>query len=506
MENIPLYYIYIAAGFLLTIIAFLAFNVLGKAEQLNHAKVALGKLKRSFNDLDEQAKLIVKTDLELNKAQEELDKRLNGLESLQTISKNISTTLDENEIFSRLIQSLKTELAFEKKIIFTLNNEKQLSVRVNLNFSQDSVNYISKNLQNNLNLVYSLSEGKTFSSINSTKQRKEEISALFDVDHFVISPIMLQNEMRGLIFVGNQSNALPITEGDEEIISIMANQIGQSLENAKLFEQVFTSSQALESKVHERTRQLEDALEKVQNISKTKSEFISAVSHELRTPLTSIKGYASILMAGKLGEIPSQVKDRLGKINLHSDNLVNLINDLLDISRIESGRIEMNIKKYDVIRMIANVHDLLTPQMKDKKINWKVEAGANLPEVAIDSSQFERVFINLISNAIKFTPENGTISVNIKQQENNIMKFEVTDTGIGITEKDVSKLFDEFYRVENKINEHVKGTGLGLSLAKKIVEAHGGTIWVTSVIDQGTTFHFTVPINQPLKKQTILKG
>jgi len=504
MEILTVQHLYIICGILLAVIAVLGFLYMGKSDQLKQAHLALHKLKRSFNDLDEQAKLIVKTDLELNKAQEELDKRLNGLESLQTISKNISTTLDENEIFNRLTQSLKTELAFEKKLIFAMNDEKDLELRINLNFSNDSVNFIKSSLRKDADIISSLSEGRTFSSINTTKQRKENISSMFDVDHFVISPILLQNTIKGIVFVGNQSNTLPITEGDEEIISIMANQIGQSLENARLFEQVFSSSQVLESKVLDRTKQLEKALEEVQNISKTKSEFISAVSHELRTPLTSIKGYASILMAGKLGEIPEQVKERLGKINTHSDNLVNLINDLLDISRIESGRIEMKIKKYNVVKMIANVHDLLTPQMKDKNIKWIVHAPADLPEISIDSSQFERVFINLISNAIKFTPKEGTISINAALENPTTVKFEVSDTGIGITEKDISKLFDEFYRVDNKINEFVKGTGLGLPLAKKIVEAHHGKIWVTSVINEGTTFHFTVPLDQPTNKEAEL--
>ena len=154
--------------------------------------------------------------------------------------------------------------------------------------------------------------------------------------------------MLGIIFAGNRGDAFPVTEGDEELISILADQIGQAVENARLFEQVYRSSQALELKVQDRTKQLSSALEEVKKISKTKSEFISAVSHELRTPLTSIKGYAALLIAGKIGEIPDKVKERLEKINKHSDNLVKLINDLLDIARIESGtrRNEICAKEY----------------------------------------------------------------------------------------------------------------------------------------------------------------
>lgn len=496
MEEIIAQYIWIIGPVIILIIVFLIYQSSSAGNELKTVKATVLKLRQSFNDLDEQAKLIVKTDLELNRAQEELDKRLNGLESLQIISKSISTSLDQAEIFERLGQVLKNELPFERKAVFLIDENKALSCRINTNFPEQNISEITQNLQDDLDLLSALKDGKTYSSINSIKKRKESISTMFDVEHFILSPIMVRNEISGIVFVGNQTNTAPINEGDEEIISIMANQIGQSLENAKLFEQVFNSSQDLEEKVQDRTRRLEDALREVQNISKTKSEFISAVSHELRTPLTSIKGYASILMAGKLGDVPDQVKERLGKINMHSDNLVNLINDLLDISRIESGKIEMNIKEGSLLHIIETIHDLLTPQMKDKNIQCVIKYDERIPELAMDSGQIERVFINLVGNAVKFTPENGTITMRAKLENENLVQCEVSDNGIGIPEKDIVKLFDEFYRVSNTINEHVKGTGLGLPLAKKIVEAHDGEIWITSKMNEGTTFHFTIPIKK----------
>lgn len=477
---------------------FVVFGVLfylvsAKNKQINQYALAFAKLKRSFSELDEQAKLIVKTDLELNKAQEESDKRLNGLEALQKTSRLISTTLDEDELFHRLDQALLTDIDFERSMVLLFDDDKQLRTRVSHGFSQEGIRFIISHLQKDSSLMDALQNGHTFSSASCPFQRKESIVRVFDTGHFVISPILTQNGVIGIVFVGNQSNVAPITDGDEDLISILASQIGQTLENARLFGEVYRSSQALESKVQERTKQLQVALEEVQNISKTKSEFISAVSHELRTPLTSIKGYAAILMAGKLGDIPPQVKERLGKINTHSDNLVGLINDLLDISRIESGRVEMNFGKCQLPHIIENVHDLLIPQMKDKNIQWATDLDPNIPTMYLDSSQTERVFINLVGNAIKFTPINGTISVKVKM-DNNIANLEVSDTGIGIPQDAVNRLFDEFYRVENEINQNVKGTGLGLPLAKKIVEAHDGKMWVTSVVKQGTTFHFTLPV------------
>ncbi|MFA5088890.1 MAG: ATP-binding protein [Candidatus Omnitrophota bacterium] len=493
----PTVFNYLSA-LLFLIIAVLVYFLIDKIEETKQLKESINKLKRAFNELDEQAKLIVKTDLELNKAQEELDKRLKGLEALQKTSRLITTTLDENEIFVRLGQPLMTDLGFEKNLIMVYEGRNKLECRAESGFSSNEVNCILQHLEKENSLNLALREGHTFSSVSSPKQRKEQIVQLFGVEHFVLAPILSQNGIVGIVFVGNRSDASAVTEGDEELISILANQIGQSLENTRLFEQVYRSSQALESKVQERTKQLASALENVQEISKNKSEFISAVSHELRTPLTSIKGYAALLITGKLGDIPEQVKDRLEKINKHSDNLVKMINDLLDIARIESGRAEMNFKKQKIVPIIESVHDLLTPQMKEKSINWNIETPQDTPEILIDGSQIERVFINLIGNAIKFNPANGKINIKIQYDKDN-MTIETSDTGIGISEENIPKLFTEFYRVENEENQGVKGSGLGLALAKQIIEAHRGKIWVTSKLHAGSTFHLQLPLNEAKK-------
>ena len=471
----------------------LAFILLGRMEQIRELKGSLNKLMRSFNDLDEQAKLIVKTDLALNRAQDELDKRLAALNALHKTSSLISTTLDVNEIFLRLGKSLASELGFSKNIIFMFDESKNLHARSESGFSKEAMAHILANIAKDHNFNAMLREGRSLSSLNLPKQKKEKVSQIFGMEHFILSPVLTQDGVIGILFVGNRSDASAITEGDEELISILTNQIGQSIENAQLFEQVYRSRQELESKIQDRTRELASVLQEVQKISKAKSDFVSAVSHELRTPLTSIKGYASILMAGKVGDIPEQVKERLEKINKHSDNLVKLINDLLDISRIESERAEMKLQLYNIAPLVENIRDLLAPQMKDKNIQFVTELANNTPQVLVDSSQIERVFINLLSNAVKFTPQNGTITIRAKVQKDDVL-FEVADTGIGLAEGDQTKIFDEFYRVDNTINETAKGTGLGLTLVKNIVEAHHGKIWVTSKLNAGTTFHFTLPV------------
>ena len=242
-----------------------------------------------------------------------------------------------------------------------------------------------------------------------------------------------------------------------------------------------------------RTKELSDALNEINVISKRKTDFVSAVSHELRTPLTSIKGYASILLSEKLGVIPEPVKERLGKINKHSDELTRLVNDLLDIARIESGRFEMKSELFDIRHAVETTIDLLSPQLKEKSITATMNLPQNLSLALADKTQISRVFINLMGNAIKFVPEKaGLISVSAFESTDTI-QITISDNGIGMSPTDTEHIFDEFYRVDNDINQKVKGTGLGLTLVKNIIRAHKGRIWVASRLNQGSAFSFTLP-------------
>jgi len=481
-------------------------------QKIQELQALLQNLNASFDHLDQQAKLIVKTDLELTKTQEQLDRRLDGLDTLQKASRLISTTLDEKEMFRRLEESLTVDTGFEKNLILIYDKNHELKNTVRRGFPDNNLADILSYFKKDLDLLTALRQGQSFSSINSPETTKIFLQKLLKVQPFILTPILKQDGLAGILCVGNESPSNPLTEGDEELVSILSSQIGQALENSRLFEEIFHSRQELELKVQERTKQLTAALEKVQNVSKMKSEFISAVSHELRTPLTSVKGYASLLMTGKLGKIPQEVKERLEKINYHSDNLVKMINDLLDIARIESGRTEMAFDKCDIQNIIETVSDLLTLQIKEKNIEWISKIDDNIPKFLADRNQIERVFINLAGNAIKFTPVKGkiTLTIGLKMKSElslpvtmsrsslkdfeKMILVEIIDTGIGIADKDIPHLFDEFYRVDNEINQVVKGTGLGLSLVRKIIEAHHGQIWVTSQVNKGSCFHFILPI------------
>ena len=467
-------------------------------EKIRQLTMGLEKLRRALDEMDEQAKLIVRTDMELNKIQEELDKKVTGLYSLQRLTRAISTSLEENLVFKMIEPGHLEDLGFEKACGFLWNErERRFVMYLALGYSDDETRAIKASVEAEKSFYLDMIKSeKTLSSITGTDAQAvaKRLNEIFGAVYFVICPILPKEGTKGFLFVGTQSTDTSLTEGDQELITILANQLGQALENARLFEKIWRSQQDLEKKVEERTRALTQALEEVRTVSKRKTDFISAVSHELRTPLTSIKGYAAILAAEKLGALPPAAKERLEKINIHSDELVHMVNDLLDIARIEAGKTIMKIEEYDLQTIAANIADLISIQCKSKNIELAVDIQPHLPAVLVDRSQIERVFINLLGNAVKFTPQDGKITIHARKKDDTLIEVGISDTGIGIPPDAQARLFQEFYRVDNPINQQVKGTGLGLSLVKHIVEAHKGSIWLQSSPGKGSSFNFTLPV------------
>lgn len=489
----PEYLMLLLALIAMATIIMLTVLLLVKMQALKHMQAEVGKLKKALEEIDEQAKLVVRTDLELNKTQEELDKKINSLYALQRISRAISTILEEKQIFKMISADYLEDLGFEKACGFLYDEEtKRFLPCLNIGYAEDAILKIQSFIEQYKEFYVGLIKASI--RLPENQAIKDNIKRIFGVNDFIISPIQPKEGNRGFLFVGKEDADSLITEGDEELIAILANQLGQALENARLFEKTWRAHQELEKKVTERTRELTLALEEVKKISRRKTDFVSSVSHELRTPLTSIKGYAAILLTGKLGALPEDVRLRLEKINRHSDELAQFVNDLLDIARIESGRMAMKKEALDLNNIIAEISDLLSAQLKEKQIalNPAVEKDAKL--VSADYSQIKRVFINLIDNAVKFTPPKGKITIAAHKLERDV-QIDIIDTGCGMTEEEQANLFQEFYRIDNPINQQTKGTGLGLALVKNIVEAHNGKVWLKSKAGQGSTFSFTLPLS-----------
>jgi len=226
---------------------------------------------------------------------------------------------------------------------------------------------------------------------------------------------------------------------------------------------------------------------------RAKSEFISTVSHELRTPMTSIKGYADLLMLGMAGPLSDQQKHFIGIIRNNAERMVALVSDLLDISRIESGRVQLDLRAIHIREVVMQVVGTLQGKAQSKNIALQVDVSENLPLVWGDSNRVAQILTNLISNAIQYTPPGGRVTISA-HPSGDMMEVSVADTGIGISKEDQRKIFDRFFRADDPLVQETPGTGLGLPITASLVQMHGGQIWVESELGEGSTFTFTLPL------------
>jgi DNA-binding response OmpR family regulator/two-component sensor histidine kinase len=231
-----------------------------------------------------------------------------------------------------------------------------------------------------------------------------------------------------------------------------------------------------------------------------KTEFVSIVSHELRTPLTTIKGFTDMVLEGDAGEINEEQREFLTIVKQDSDRLVALVNDLLDISRIESGRIDLDIKALDLGSVVRDVVRTLKPSIDEKGQTLQVDIDPELSPIMGDSDRLHQVVTNLLSNAYKYTPDSGSLTIKVAK-EGDLAKVSVSDTGVGISKEDQERLFTRFFRADSSLTRDVGGTGLGLTIVKSLVEMHGGTVSVVSEPGIGSTFSFTIPIGVSLAKE-----
>jgi two-component system sensor histidine kinase/response regulator len=268
-----------------------------------------------------------------------------------------------------------------------------------------------------------------------------------------------------------------------------------------LEEMVIRLQKALEErsrfvKLKEVADNLEKSNQELRRLDEHKSEFISLASHELRTPLTIIKSQVQTVLEGKLGRINKSQIEFLSTVASNIDRLIRLVKDLLDLSRIQTGKIELRCEELDVIDLIHYILGLFKPEADKKAIHLKNEVPKGIGCVYADREKVERILLNLIGNSIKFTPEGGEISVSAKvsgEAGDNVV-IGVGDSGIGIPEPELENIFKRFHQVEGTSSESAEGAGLGLAITKGLVEAHHGRIWVESEVGKGSVFRFTLPM------------
>jgi signal transduction histidine kinase len=288
---------------------------------------------------------------------------------------------------------------------------------------------------------------------------------------------------------GDMKSRVDVRTGDE--IELLAEEFNKMTDNLR------GAYGGLERKVAERTRDLAFANEKLQELDRLKSDFVSNVSHELRTPLTAIKGAVDLVLREVAGPLTEKQIHYLTRVRSNTQHLAGLINDLLDLSKIESGRVELKSNRVSLGGLLYEVVETLRPLAAQKEI--ALEASTPEPSVLVwaDRDKINQVLINLIGNAIKFTPAHGKVTVSTSRNGKESVQVSVSDSGPGVLPEEKEKIFDKFYQVPEVGGVKPKGTGLGLAISKALVELHGGHIWVESEVTRGSIFSFTLPAYTP---------
>lgn len=315
----------------------------------------------------------------------------------------------------------------------------------------------------------------------------------------ILIPLNVKDKTIGLVAIGAKESGDMYNNEDIQFLETIGAQSAIALENALLFEETKNFGIKLEKEVEKATVDLRAANIQLKRLDQAKSDFVSIASHQLRTPLTVIKGYISMMLEGSFGELGDQEQDSLEKVYESNERLIRLVEDLLNISRIESGRIKYSFDSLQFSDFVGKIVEELSGYAKKRGLRLRLTLPKEkLPLVEFDKEKIRQVVMNLIDNSIKYTRQ-GTIKVQVTRKE-KVVQFCVADTGLGMRPADKSHLFKKFSRGEGMFLVNTEGTGLGLYVAKQMIDAHGGKIWASSRGEGlGSTFCFTLPISRRQK-------
>jgi signal transduction histidine kinase len=296
------------------------------------------------------------------------------------------------------------------------------------------------------------------------------------------TPLLPKGTAFGAIVI-RRKEVQPFSDKQIKLLRTFADQAVIAIENVRLFQEI-----------QEKSHELETANDRLKELDQLKSDFVSNVSHELRTPLTAIKGAVDLLLREVLGPLTENQTHYLSRVRSNTQHLAGLINDLLDLAKIEEGKVEVKGVRVSVGGLVHEVMETVKPLAAEKPVLLEIKVSEPSVLVWADRDKVTQVLMNLIGNAIKFTPPQGKVTVSASRDGTEWAQVSVNDSGPGIPAEECQKIFEKFHQVSEDGGPKPKGTGLGLAISKALVELHGGKIWVESEVGHGSTFSFTLPV------------
>ena len=435
----------------------------------------------------------------------ELSRSLYQLNVLYNTSSQFTGTLNTKKLYDIMIEAMEKTLSFDVSCVLTYNSLTNPILNLNTLYPPSESLVDALKIRSILNyksifdnpLVLNEREIKEIEIFQKTKQmRANKIFGLETISFDTLfAPIKVGDDFFGIVELFRQT---PFSSEDVTCFQAIAHQVALPLRSAKLYEEISITNKKLEK------------------LEKLKSEFISIVSHELRTPLTPINNSLEIVLSGQAGELTPEINNFISMAKRNIQRLSGIIEDLLDLSRIQTGKLDYRYKICDITPSLELLKNTFLQVAQEKNIKINLIIKEKLPEIYADSRRIEQILSNLVSNSLKFTSQGGMIEVeasvideNQVEYDNLIMpkikpngkyiKISVKDNGIGMKKEDIPKIFDKFSQIETSLNRNKGGVGLGLTITKQLIDAHLGAVWVESQEQKGSTFSVILPLLDKFK-------
>ncbi len=425
------------------------------------------------------------------------------LTTLNQSSAAIMSTLDLDLLLSTILQLLNENLGFTRVVLFLWDRERGIAtVGQVLGVPpeiEEAVRRLAIPVQDDDRFIAEmLIRGKPVLVPNvevvADRFSPAMLPILRQAGIFSFVGVPLRSQQRILGFLGADRGTQPCSQEDLDLMMTIASHVAVAVDNARAYTELATLTESLEQRVQDRTHELQTVNDRLQEHDRRRTKFVSVASHELRTPMTSIKGFVENMLDGLTGQLSERQGHYLQRIKHNVDRLTRIINQLLDWSRLDVGRIDIKPEPLHVREFVADVVESFQTLAAEKSIVLEVTPSDQSLIVRADRDKIEQILWNLVGNAIKFTPKAGRVSVTCTARDAAFAQIMVSDTGCGIAPHELPKVFNEFSKVESAVPTS-QGAQLGLFITKSLVTLHGGHMWVKSLPGAGTQFFFTLPID-----------